>query len=376
MTSQDGDEVKPTFWSIVGSRTNEIFGAIVLSVMFGAALYYELGHGMYLQAVAALLFLGFVAYGLVTVFAAGAKRRQTLPRREVGDWVTTRSWPTIVLIGIVIVTTILGWAAPNHWNVERGTVGWSEVWRQHEWWRLVTSPFLHANITHLWFNMGALYVLGTEIDRRLGSVRLLAVYAAAALGGGLMVVAMHQEKTLGASGAIYGLLGALLVFGVHAFREGHRTTAKRAFFATGAVIAINLLFGFALPFISLACHVGGLLAGAITALAVGFPKGLGVAWALTDRCPKGAAFSYDVNVGRFSYHGPAGFALERDLVDPNDFTTTKAAGWSPMMSVRELDPATPIDAYVTEESALRILDAPSAGVQTSTYTSSPSTATS
>jgi membrane associated rhomboid family serine protease len=128
-----------------------------------------------------------------------------------------------------------------------------------ELWRLVTSGFLHAGPLHLIMNMFGLYILGTLLEPRVGRLRFGLIYLVSLLAGsfGALLLQPHTP-TLGASGAIFGLLGAALVFlrarGVSPMESG-----------LGAWIAINLLFTFAIPGISIGAHVGGLAGGAIAA---------------------------------------------------------------------------------------------------------------
>jgi membrane associated rhomboid family serine protease len=132
-----------------------------------------------------------------------------------------------------------------------------------DWWRLVTSGFLHFGSlggygpVHLIFNMFALYVLGRDLEPLLGWARFTAVYGLALLGGSAAVMLFSDPytTTAGASGAIYGLFGGIAV------------VAYRLKLSLGPVIGllvVNLVLSFALPGISLAAHLGGLVAGAIT----------------------------------------------------------------------------------------------------------------
>ena len=129
-----------------------------------------------------------------------------------------------------------------------------------EWWRLVTSGFLHAGVLHLAMNMWALYVLGSVLEVELGKARYLLVYFVSLLGGALGVVMVDRMGspglTVGASGAIFGLLGALVVLqlsrGVNPLASG-----------LAGVIGINLVITFAIPGISIGGHIGGLLVGGL-----------------------------------------------------------------------------------------------------------------
>jgi len=171
--------------------------------------------------------------------------------------------------------------------------------------------------------MAALWFLGSELETSLGTRRLLTIYVVAAIAGGMTVVAFGQEHTLGASCAIYGLMGAALFFGWNAWKHGYLRTAKRLLAASGLVVGINLLFTMAIPNISLPAHLGGLIAGFFTAMAVGVPGTLKLAWALADGCPANIRYTCD-GAGGIHYHGPLRVALESQWVSLSDLST--AAG--------------------------------------------------
>ena len=133
-----------------------------------------------------------------------------------------------------------------------------------EVYRLVTSAFLHYGLIHLLFNMWALYVVGPPLEALLGRWRFAALYGLSALGGSAAVYLLSplQTATAGASAAVFGLFGAIVV------------VARRLRFDTGwvaAVLVINLVFSFSIPNISWQGHVGGLVTGAVTAVAYVYP---------------------------------------------------------------------------------------------------------
>jgi membrane associated rhomboid family serine protease len=133
---------------------------------------------------------------------------------------------------------------------------------QGQWWRIVTSGFLHAGVWHIALNMFALYQLGTFVEVTLGSTRMLTIYAISLLGGGLAVTFFSpNEPTVGASGAIFGLFGALLAIGVRMGKRGRSLIAQVV-----PVLVLNLVFTFAVPFISKAGHLGGLISGFLATL--------------------------------------------------------------------------------------------------------------
>jgi membrane associated rhomboid family serine protease len=126
------------------------------------------------------------------------------------------------------------------------------------WWQLVTSGFTHVTVTHIAFNMLALWVIGPQLELVLGRVRFLALYFVSMLVGSAVVMwaAGEYQLTFGASGAIYGLFGALLVV---ARRVGGDMRSL------WALIAVNVVITFAVPNISWQGHLGGFVGGVLAA---------------------------------------------------------------------------------------------------------------
>jgi len=124
-----------------------------------------------------------------------------------------------------------------------------------EWWRLITSMFLHANFLHIAMNMYSLYFAGTILEQVIGRWRFALLYFAAGIAGSAgALVWSPNTPTLGASGAIFGILGALFVLE----RRGNISTEGRI----AGLIVINLIITFALSsYISVGAHVGGLIGG-------------------------------------------------------------------------------------------------------------------
>ena len=136
----------------------------------------------------------------------------------------------------------------------------------HEIWRLITYMFLHGSIIHLLVNMYSLIALGNQIETFFGKWKFLVIYMLSGIAGGMLSAALNASVTsVGASGAIFGLLGSMLYFGFH----------YRAYFGQAVklqilpVIAINLAIGFMMPNIDNWCHIGGLVAGFLVTMAVG-----------------------------------------------------------------------------------------------------------
>src|SRR5690625_1676413 len=109
-----------------------------------------------------------------------------------------------------------------------------------EWWRIISSMFLHIGVFHLFMNMLALYYLGMAVERIYGSVRFLFIYFLAGIGGGLVSFAFSVSVSAGASGALFGLFGALLFFGVIHKRLFLQTMGRGILL----IIGINIVLGF------------------------------------------------------------------------------------------------------------------------------------
>ncbi|MGN6378626.1 MAG: rhomboid family intramembrane serine protease [Gaiellales bacterium] len=137
-----------------------------------------------------------------------------------------------------------------------------------EWWRLVTSNFVHFGVLHIAFNMYALYLLGTVLERYIGSARFALVYFVSGLAGSFGALLMTPNSfSGGASGAIFGVMGALFVL------ERQRGVQLLGG-PIGGLIVINLVFTFAIPNISVGGHIGGLIGGALVAFALsGYGRG-------------------------------------------------------------------------------------------------------
>jgi membrane associated rhomboid family serine protease len=127
-------------------------------------------------------------------------------------------------------------------------------------WRIVTSGFLHENLIHIGFNMYVLYILGQMIEPVLGRLRFGTIYAVSLLTGSLgALIVSPQGLTVGASGAVFGIMGAAAV-------EMRARQIPLMQSGVGALILINLVISFTLPGISWGGHVGGLIGGALAAV--------------------------------------------------------------------------------------------------------------
>jgi membrane associated rhomboid family serine protease len=146
-----------------------------------------------------------------------------------------------------------------------------------EYWRLITSGFLHAGLIHIGFNMYLLYILGQILEPAIGRVRFAALYFTALLAGSFGALLVQPDaNTVGASGAVFGLMGGAVV-----------AMRARGFdpMASGipALILLNLVFSFVFPGISWGGHIGGLIGGGVAAfflVRVGERSGMTVVGAL------------------------------------------------------------------------------------------------
>jgi membrane associated rhomboid family serine protease len=131
-----------------------------------------------------------------------------------------------------------------------------------EYWRLLTSMFLHAGMFHLLMNMWALWVIGEYLESAIGRLRFVIVYFASGLAGSALVLIASPPlvATVGASGAVFGLFGALFVYSY--FNRARDPMAQVLLRNMAFLIVINLVFTFAFPGISWQGHIGGLLGGA------------------------------------------------------------------------------------------------------------------
>lgn len=140
--------------------------------------------------------------------------------------------------------------------------------KEGEYYRLFTCMFLHIGIMHLACNMYSLYVVGREVESLFGKIKYIIIYVLSGIFGSIMSIAFtHNTISAGASGAIFGLLGALLYFGIH-YRTYLGDAIKRSVIP---IIVINLLIGFFSEGIDLAAHIGGLVGGVLVAMMVGIP---------------------------------------------------------------------------------------------------------
>ena len=174
---------------------------------------------------------------------------------------------TQVIIGINVVMFVVQIATSrqsngigdfsNELDMHTGSVGFLD-----EYYRLLTSGFLHLGIFHLALNMYALWILGGIVERTFGPVRMVGVYLAAILGGSAGVAILDpQSSSLGASGGVFGLMAMLFLV--------ERAVGRNPFQSNiGMILIINLVLTFGVRGISIGGHLGGLVAGGLAGFVV------------------------------------------------------------------------------------------------------------
>jgi membrane associated rhomboid family serine protease len=190
------------------------------------------------------------------------------PTAVFGGRVTSDAIVTWVLVGLNVLGYLIEWVYPrvvNYFDMIGAaydpTINQTVGVAHGEWYRLLTSAFLHEpglsgfGPAHIIFNMWALIVVGPSLERALGRLRFLAVYVLSALGGSVVyfLFAAPNQSALGASGAIFGLFGAWFVLA-----RRLRLDSRGIVF----LIVLNLAISFAVPSIAWQDHVGGLITGA------------------------------------------------------------------------------------------------------------------
>jgi membrane associated rhomboid family serine protease len=221
-------------------------------------------------------------------------RRTVRPTRTIfgGSTVGVRGYVTKALIAINVMVMVASVAMAGGRGLAGGGLGgllgvqtplteWGSVWgvaqfgdrgvvvaefragiAEGEYYRLLTSMFLHYGLLHLALNMWALWVLGRELESSLGPGRFLTLYLLSGLGGSVAAYLFSPAaQSAGASGAVYGLFAALFVV----FRRLNRDTSSII-----TVLVINLIFSFTVQGISWQAHVGGLAVGAAVGVALAY----------------------------------------------------------------------------------------------------------
>ena len=245
-----------------------------------------------------------------------AAREEARTRRFINALVNRSNPFTYLFIGINLGMFLLLWLAggmglltvDDRALIEFGAKENTRIYEHGEYWRFVTAIFLHIGFIHLIFNNYALWIIGQEIERLYGSARFVVLYLLTGIAG---MVASYFYKpdvaSAGASGAIFGLFGALAMFALKYRKEIPQIISRDIKRRVIPLIAINLGIGWLVPMIDNSAHVGGLLSGVLLALVVPYKRPqearTGVVWrALQVLCLAAITFSF-VAVFR-AYNGP------------------------------------------------------------------------
>ena len=193
-------------------------------------------------------------------------RVRRIPARTsaVGVPIVTRA---LIAINVLVFLAETATGAPlggggggTVWN--HGLLYGPYVAHDHQYWRLLTSGFLHDGLLHIAINMLSLYWVGRVLEPAIGSVNFAAVYFASLLAGSFGALLFSPlDPTVGASGAIFGIFGALIVV---AYRRGIPIWQS----GLGLVLVLNLVISFSFKGISIGGHLGGLVAGLVAGLLV------------------------------------------------------------------------------------------------------------
>ena len=174
---------------------------------------------------------------------------------------------TTILIAINICIFLIGYIFNIHDALISYFGNYKPLVLEGQYYRLFTCMFLHSDIFHIGFNMYALYILGAQAEGFFGKTKFSVIYILSGLSGSLLSILLNFNTiSIGASGAIFGILGALLYFGYN-FRVYLGNTLIREILP---VICINLLLGFYYSSIDNYAHIGGLVGGFTTSMALGF----------------------------------------------------------------------------------------------------------
>jgi membrane associated rhomboid family serine protease len=166
--------------------------------------------------------------------------------------------------------TVSGQPGPNSWLLNHGFLSAATVRFLHQYYRLLTSGFLHLDLLHIGSNMLVLFFVGRMLEPTIGRTRFVAIYFVALLAGSFGALVLSPDNsTVGASGAIFGLMGAAFIDlrsrGIDPWASG-----------IGGLIVLNLILSFSIAGISIGSHIGGLIAGGLAALI----------WQQADRRPR------------------------------------------------------------------------------------------
>jgi membrane associated rhomboid family serine protease len=228
-------------------------------------------------------------------------------RTKVRTLRTAPSAPTVtqalILINVLVFIVEVGTGtslggSESGTLIRDGGLSGPAIAHQHEYYRLVTSGFLHYSLLHILFNMVFLYIMGPMLEPAIGRVNFAAVYLTALLAGAFGAILFEPDAlTVGASGAAFGVLGALIVVawdrGISIWQTG-----------LGPTLLINVVFSFSVAGISIGGHLGGLIGGGLAGwLIVQFAEKRRRQWVALAGCLLLAAASVGGAIAVASSHG-------------------------------------------------------------------------
>ena len=172
---------------------------------------------------------------------------------------------TYILIGINVLCFVIPYVLGIYPNIIDSFCVHADSIRAGEYYRLITGIFLHGSILHLLFNCYALFVLGSQIENFYGKLKYIIIYLFSGLMGSLLSMTFNDAASIGASGAIFGLMGSLVYFGYH-YRVYLGNVIKSQILP---LIVLNLALGFMLTGVDNFDHIGGLIGGSIISVGLG-----------------------------------------------------------------------------------------------------------
>lgn len=170
-----------------------------------------------------------------------------------------------ICVFLFLVSFMLGKGSIDAYTLYKMGAVSSGAIKSGQIWRLLTGTLLHAGIIHLFVNLYSLCIIGTQLENFVGKKKFLIIYIISALSGSLMSSLFSSTISVGASGAIFGLLGSMLYFGYH-YRLYLGNVLRAQIIP---LIILNLFLGFMLSGIDNAAHIGGLIGGYLATMAVG-----------------------------------------------------------------------------------------------------------
>lgn len=183
--------------------------------------------------------------------------------REFGQFKLTYTIIALNILAYMLTSFLSGSIIEMDWQrlVDAGALYGPYVVFKEEWWRLGSAMFLHGGMTHLLMNMVSLYLVGRGAEIHFDAKSYITLYFFSGILGAFVSLAVHPQGVgVGASGAVFGLFGALAGFFL-AHREKIGPQSKAFMKDFGIIILINIVFGLAVPSVDISAHIGGLITG-------------------------------------------------------------------------------------------------------------------